>query len=77
MPQQCVEANIRGATSGVFPVVAAVRRLLGRTGSLLLRWWERIDGRHRLGHLDDRMLRDIGLCRGEAERERRKYFWEA
>ena len=32
--------------------------------------------RHRLGELDDRLLRDIGLTRAEATHEARRRFWD-
>lgn len=44
----------------------------------LLVWTEFEKGRQRriLLGLDDRMLRDIGLTRDEAEREAQKRFWK-
>ena len=33
--------------------------------------------RHQLRALDDRMLKDIGLSRADAEREGAKSFWRA
>lgn len=52
--------------------------LLDRIGGALdrvLEWLERSASRRRLGALDDRMLRDIGLSRCEAEQEASKPFW--
>ena len=42
---------------------------------MLRRWCARRGQRRALGHLDDRLLADIGLTRAEAETERRKPFW--
>ena len=44
---------------------------------ILLRWQRRANERHALAHLDDRMLRDLGLSRSEVARELRKPFWRA
>lgn len=40
-------------------------------------WQERAEMRQRLGQMDDRMLSDIGLGRGQADAEARKPFWRA
>ena len=45
-------------------------------GTLLL-WQRRANERHALAHLDDRMLRDLGLSRSEVAWESRKPFWQA
>jgi uncharacterized protein YjiS (DUF1127 family) len=41
----------------------------------LLRWHELSRQRRALLALDERMLKDIGISRGEAEREGRRPFW--
>lgn len=46
-----------------------------RAFETLLVWQERAVERRRLFDLDQRMLRDIGLTRAEAEREAAKPFW--
>jgi uncharacterized protein YjiS (DUF1127 family) len=38
-------------------------------------WRRRVHGRAELGKLDDRMLKDIGLTRAEAEFLSNKPFW--
>lgn len=38
-------------------------------------WKVRHEARNALSHMDERMLRDIGLDRYRAEREARKPFW--
>lgn len=40
-----------------------------------LGWWRRAQQRRVLLTLDDRLLRDIGLTRGEVERQARAPFW--
>ncbi|MBY4675427.1 DUF1127 domain-containing protein [Marinobacterium arenosum] len=41
----------------------------------LCRWRRNSHGRHQLAQLDDRLLRDIGLSRHDAEQISRKPFW--
>jgi uncharacterized protein YjiS (DUF1127 family) len=55
----------------------------GRVGSMLavalvtaLDWRARATERRSLAELDDRMLRDLGLTRGDVYKECRKHFWE-
>ena len=50
-------------------------KIAGRAIAVLYEWQERASTRHRLMTLDDRMLKDIGLSRADAEREGRKPFW--
>ena len=53
-------------------------RLLQGAGAaidVILLWQERARQRHHLAKLDDRLLRDIGLSRGEAMHETDKPFW--
>ena len=49
------------------------RRLL----ELLLVWLERSCQRRRLGAMDERMLRDIGVSRSAAFAETSKWFWQS
>jgi uncharacterized protein YjiS (DUF1127 family) len=42
---------------------------------LLARWRRRVADRRSLARLDDFMLRDIGLARGDVEMEIGKPFW--
>jgi uncharacterized protein YjiS (DUF1127 family) len=49
---------------------------LRRLPDQLLMWLERSRQRRDLGALDDRMLRDIGVSRGVAFAETRKWFWQ-
>lgn len=44
--------------------------------TLILTWEQRVRERRALASLDDRLLRDIGISRADAEQEVRKPFWE-
>ncbi len=43
---------------------------------ILGEWWRRLRSRYELESLDDSLLRDIGLTRGEAGFEASKPFWK-
>lgn len=45
--------------------------------NMLARWHTRVRQRRQIGHLDDRLLRDIGIDRLAALRESAKPFWKA
>jgi uncharacterized protein YjiS (DUF1127 family) len=51
--------------------------MIRRLFDAALDWRMRSRGRRTLLELDDRMLRDLGLTRGEAYREATKPFWRA
>jgi uncharacterized protein YjiS (DUF1127 family) len=58
--------------------LASPRRLSGflrRVRAALREWRRRKNGRLELARLDERMLRDIGLTRSDAEYEINKPFW--
>ena len=44
---------------------------------ILLMWQRCANERHAMVHLDDKVLRDLGLSRSEVFRESRKPFWRA
>ncbi len=54
-----------------------VRAAASRAFETLLLWQRRANERHALAHLDDRILRDLGLNRAEVAWESRKPFWHA
>lgn len=62
-----------------FAFAAAAALILGRWSSgvvrLMARWHRLAYERRLLASLDDRMLRDIGVTRSDAETESRKPFW--
>jgi uncharacterized protein YjiS (DUF1127 family) len=49
--------------------------ILNGVGAVLREWRWREKGRLELARLDERMLRDIGLTRAEADNEIKKPFW--
>ena len=49
--------------------------LVARTAARFADWQTRHAGRRRLIALDDRLLKDIGINRCDAEQEYRKPFW--
>ena len=52
-----------------------LRGFLGGVRAVLREWRRRKNGRLELARLDERMLRDIGLTRGDADREINKPIW--
>lgn len=54
---------------------AALARAVGAFFSWCARCYERAEQRRALAELEDRMLRDVGLSRGDALREAEKPFW--
>ncbi|WP_158045222.1 DUF1127 domain-containing protein [Skermanella pratensis] len=54
-----------------------LNRLLVSAFDALLDWQDRARQRHRLGEMDDHLLRDIGLSRADLEHEAAKPFWRA
>lgn len=57
------------------PSVMTVGGTLTRAADTLLGWIQRDRDRRTLQALDDRLLRDIGVSRGEVEAEIAKPFW--
>ena len=51
--------------------------LIVKATDTVLDWQERARQRHRLGEMDDHLLRDIGLSRADLEYESSKPFWRA
>jgi uncharacterized protein YjiS (DUF1127 family) len=52
-----------------------LQKLASVTVARLLRWHELARQRRTLRTLDDRMLKDIGVTRADAEREASRPFW--
>jgi uncharacterized protein YjiS (DUF1127 family) len=68
------DASDRAAHAGPFPRQFAGRGLY--VCAVVIRtWFQRSRQRRSLAELDDRMLRDIGVTRSQAEREAAKPFW--
>lgn len=53
----------------------SARSCLRCVGQRLIRWRRLSYERRLLASLDDRMLRDIGVSRSDADEESRKPFW--
>lgn len=51
-------------------------RLAARTIAMLKTWADRRRTRDQLNELDDAMLRDLGISRGNANFEASKAFWQ-
>lgn len=51
------------------------RSFVGRCLAILRMWRQRAEERRALAALDDRLLADIGVTRGDAERECAQPFW--
>ena len=51
--------------------------LIVKATDTVLDWQDRARQRHRLGEMDDHLLRDIGLSRADLEHEAAKPFWRA
>ena len=56
---------------------SAARGVAGRILTTWREWRRRAHSRAELAGLDDRMLKDIGLSRGDAEFLSNKPFWRA
>ncbi len=54
------------------PLIAA---LAVRFAATVTKWEQRRRSRVNLGRLDDRLLRDVGLTRYQANSETSRYFW--
>jgi uncharacterized protein YjiS (DUF1127 family) len=52
-----------------------VKLLVSGVATMMV-WYERSRQRRHLAQLDERMLRDIGLSRGDVEREIQKRPWQ-
>jgi uncharacterized protein YjiS (DUF1127 family) len=53
----------------------ATSDVAGRLFATFREWRQRVNGRAELARLDDRMLRDIGITRADAEFLSNKPFW--
>ncbi len=60
-------------TSPRLPLIAA---LAVRFAAAVTQWERSRRSRINLGNLDDRLLKDVGLTRMQADREVKRYFWQ-
>jgi uncharacterized protein YjiS (DUF1127 family) len=73
-------SNLRTAARPAPPLDISLKglsALIVKVSDTLLDWQERARQRHRLGEMDDHLLRDIGLSRADLEHESAKPFWRA
>jgi uncharacterized protein YjiS (DUF1127 family) len=76
--KSCVPSGLRTAARPVPYIDISLKglaTLIIRVSDTLLDWQERARQRHRLGEMDDHLLRDIGLSRADLEHETAKPFW--
>jgi uncharacterized protein YjiS (DUF1127 family) len=66
-----------GGPAAARPDAASLLSLLVRPARVARTWWRRHQAREQLISLDEHMLRDIGMTRGQAVLEWQKGFWEA
>ena len=64
-------------TPGLDISLKGLSGLIVKATDTVLDWQERARQRHRLGEMDDHLLRDIGLSRADLEYESSKPFWRA
>jgi len=67
-----MEATLTAPHEGLAP---KIRRALMALVRRVWTWQERASARHRLERLDDAALADMGLTRGDVDREAGKPFW--
>ncbi len=60
----------------VFAAVERVESSAAHVNDIFRTWARRSADRRALALMSDRMLADIGLSRGELEREVAKFFWQ-
>jgi uncharacterized protein YjiS (DUF1127 family) len=63
------------AACGAQPSIA--ERILAAPFTVFAAWGERLKQRTDLAEMDDRMLKDIGVSRADAQAEADKPFWSA
>lgn len=71
-------SDLRAAARPVPPLDISLKglaALIVKASDTLLDWQDRARQRHRLGEMDDHLLRDIGLSRADLEHESAKPFW--
>lgn len=57
------------------PRLPLIAMLAVRFAASVTKWEQRRRSRVNLGRLDDRLLRDVGLTRHQANSETSRYFW--
>jgi uncharacterized protein YjiS (DUF1127 family) len=68
--------SVRSLHSALPANLPPLSRLLVTLALTFAAWETRARGRRALAHLDDHLLRDIGLNDGRARQEASKNFWQ-
>lgn len=81
-PQNCTDTIVRNPHAAQQPMrgvlsaaISALRPTLDAAVATFRAWRERKRYRGYLAAMDDRGLRDIGLCRSDAQREANRPVW--
>ncbi len=80
LTRSCVPATGHAQAYTPVPTQGFAERLIAGAVAffnLLIEWQARENQRRHLMTLDDRLLRDVGISRADAEREFAKPFWQA
>lgn len=70
-----IEQTVRGLRPFAVALVRMLDRVLLTVFEKLYVWQERARQRHQLAEMSDYMRVDLGLSRGDVEREASKPFW--
>lgn len=70
-----IEQTVRNLRPLVVALVRTLDRVLLTAFEKLYVWQERATQRHQLAEMSDYMRSDLGLSRGDVEREASKPFW--
>lgn len=73
LPSPALDGRLSGQGHGLWRHLMRAAR---HAGGVLRRWHELARERRQLAELDERMLKDLGLSRADAEREAGRPFWE-
>ncbi len=68
-------ASTHCPATAVSPSPPVWRRAVAGLVARVLHWQERAEQRWHLTQMDERMLKDLGIGRGDAWREANKPFW--
>jgi uncharacterized protein YjiS (DUF1127 family) len=70
-----VRPSGKGHIQAIHGVLKAIDNTLLAVLEVPFQWHRRIADRHSLAAMDDRLLKDIGISRADAEHEAEKPFW--
>ena len=64
-------------SEGIYKLVRRIEAIAETISETLKTWSRRSADRRRLAQMNDRMLTDIGLTRGQVTFEANKFFWQS